>query len=93
VLLLSWLCAGLLARQSRAFAVHQGCYETVEADARAFPFKAAAANDMTVEACRCVSLLPSSLAEHVASSAAPIEANKSSLYFTGPEQLGTASIA
>jgi hypothetical protein len=36
--------------------VHQGCYKTVEADVRAFPFKAAAANDMTVEACRQVSL-------------------------------------
>lgn len=56
VLLLSCLCAGLLTSQARAFAVHQGCYKTFDADARAFPFKAAAANDMTVEACRCVSV-------------------------------------
>lgn len=52
-LLLRCLCAvGLLLSQTRAFAVHQGCYVAAEDGVQALPFKAAADNSMTVEACR-----------------------------------------
>jgi hypothetical protein len=54
LLLLACLVCGLLIHRADAFAVHQGCYVSSQNGVRAFPFKAAAADSMTVEVCRCV---------------------------------------
>lgn len=57
LLLLSLCAAGLLLGQTRAFAVHQGCYVAAEDGVQALPFRAAAADSsgsgMMVETCRC----------------------------------------
>lgn len=44
-------CLAVL-RLASAFAVHQGCYISSANGARAFPFKAAASDSMTIEVCR-----------------------------------------